>query len=285
MRARRLLIGLGAFAVPKLFAVGEHLLLPSGRNGFVPLSFVFRAGPGGLHSAVVRLHGHDVSVHDGLCPGAGLRQHGSFSFLYLANVLGAMSGTFCTAVVFVERLGFHHTLWLAAAGNFTIAFISGCLGLGTTTADKNRVRWRTAKSKRRSRQKLLPTLLPTGLTTSFYFPPVSLRWPWKWSGPAPSPWSENTGLFVRDDCLHLSGRDLCRFVDLSVGPAQKSGEIQRDAVCVLAVAAFLPVLANDPRIVKQFFWMGTIDPSKRLDPFGQHLSILRLAGIFDAEPD
>src|SRR5208283_2805653 len=49
------------------------------------------------------------------------------SFLYLANVLGAMTGTFCTAVMFVENLGFHHTLWVAAAANFTIAFISACL--------------------------------------------------------------------------------------------------------------------------------------------------------------
>ena len=38
-----------------------------------------------------------------------------------------MSGTFCTAVLFVENLGFHHTLRVAAAANFTIAFISACL--------------------------------------------------------------------------------------------------------------------------------------------------------------
>ena len=52
----------------------------------------------------------------------------SFSFLYLANVLGAMSGTFLTAIMLVEVFGFHHTLGLAATGNFIIAAI-GC-GLG-----------------------------------------------------------------------------------------------------------------------------------------------------------
>src|SRR5208282_1004404 len=52
----------------------------------------------------------------------------SFSFLYLANVLGAMCGTFLSAIVWIEVSGFYHTLWLAAAGNFTIAFISVCLG-------------------------------------------------------------------------------------------------------------------------------------------------------------
>ncbi|PYL83603.1 MAG: hypothetical protein DMF17_12860 [Verrucomicrobia bacterium] len=39
------------------------------RDGFFPLSFVFRSGPGAFHSAVVRLHGSDVSFHDGLRAG------------------------------------------------------------------------------------------------------------------------------------------------------------------------------------------------------------------------
>src|SRR5439155_3901758 len=54
----------------------------------------------------------------------------SFSFLYLANVLGAMAGTSLTAVVFVEALGFRHTLWVAAACNFIIAIIGFWLGTG-----------------------------------------------------------------------------------------------------------------------------------------------------------
>jgi spermidine synthase len=44
----------------------------------------------------------------------------SFSFLYLANVLGAMAGTIGSAFVFIESLGFSKTLLLAVAGNFTI---------------------------------------------------------------------------------------------------------------------------------------------------------------------
>ncbi len=125
-----LLIGLGAFAVPKLFALGERLLLSSGEmDSFRYLSL----------SALVLA----VSILPScVCMGTTFplmmayirerddRNADSFSFLYLANVLGAMCGTFMTAVVWVEILGFHHTLWLAAAGNFTIALISGCLGWG-----------------------------------------------------------------------------------------------------------------------------------------------------------
>src|SRR6201999_4004629 len=52
----------------------------------------------------------------------------SFSYLYAANVLGAMCGTFLTAVVFVEMFGFHSTLHFAAGGNFIIALAGLALG-------------------------------------------------------------------------------------------------------------------------------------------------------------
>ena len=53
----------------------------------------------------------------------------SFSFLYLANVLGAMAGAALTAGALVEMLGFNDTLWVAASSNFAIAFISLMIGL------------------------------------------------------------------------------------------------------------------------------------------------------------
>ena len=123
-----MVIGLGAFVVPKLFAVGESVLLTSGEtDSFRYLSF----------SALVLA----VSILPWcICMGATfpfmmayVREQdfgntASFSFLYLANVLGAISGTFLAVVVWIEVLGFHHTLWLAAAGNLTAAFISACLG-------------------------------------------------------------------------------------------------------------------------------------------------------------
>jgi spermidine synthase len=123
-----LVIGAGAFAVPKLFAMGENLLLASGETD----SFRYLAFSALVLSASI--------LPWCVCMGATFpfmmafireRERGntnSFSFLYLANVLGAMCGTFMAAVVWIELLGFHHTLWLAAAGNFAIAFISGCLG-------------------------------------------------------------------------------------------------------------------------------------------------------------
>ncbi|MES1181028.1 MAG: hypothetical protein ABUL66_04110, partial [Verrucomicrobiota bacterium] len=125
-----LLIGLGAFAVPKLFAMGESILLTSGETDsfrYLALSALVLAG---------------AILPWCVCMGATfplmmayVREQDSgntksFSFLYLANVLGAMSGTILTAVVFVEVWGFRHTLWQAAAGNFAVAFIAAGLGWG-----------------------------------------------------------------------------------------------------------------------------------------------------------
>jgi spermidine synthase len=122
-------IGLGAFAAPKLFQLSQGILLPAGQmnsTGYLLLSAIAIA----------------ISILPWcICMGttfpfmmAYVRERdqnntGSFSFLYLANVLGAMCGTGITAVVLVEALGFHRTLWVAAVANFAIALISVGLGL------------------------------------------------------------------------------------------------------------------------------------------------------------
>ena len=49
------------------------------------------------------------------------RSSTSFSYLYLANVLGAMAGAIGSAFVLIELLGFTKTLWTAAALNAVIA--------------------------------------------------------------------------------------------------------------------------------------------------------------------
>src|SRR5581483_10649894 len=123
------IVGLGAFVVPRLFAMGERVLLSTGETnsyGYLALSAVVLAISilpwcvcMGMTFPLMMAY---VREKD---PG----QEQSFSYLYLANVLGAMAGTFLTAVVFVELLGFRHTLCLAALANFSIALVSGWLGM------------------------------------------------------------------------------------------------------------------------------------------------------------
>ncbi len=113
------LIGLGGFVVPSLFGLGEILLLPLGAADSTRYLFF---------SAVVLF----LSLLPWcFCMGATFplmmaflrKSRGSkdsFSFLYTANVLGAMSGTLATPLL-VEILGFHGTLWVAAGLNTSIA--------------------------------------------------------------------------------------------------------------------------------------------------------------------
>ncbi|HUE36063.1 MAG TPA: hypothetical protein VMO20_01630 [Candidatus Acidoferrum sp.] len=122
------IIGVGAFAVPKLFDLGSNALLSAGEMksfGYLSLSalvlglsiFPFCFFMGTTFPFVMAYIRED---------GKGDAQ--SFSFLYTANVLGAMSGTLLTALVFIEMFGFDATLRTAATGNFCIALVSLALG-------------------------------------------------------------------------------------------------------------------------------------------------------------
>ncbi|HEV2327817.1 MAG TPA: hypothetical protein VGY56_03400 [Verrucomicrobiae bacterium] len=117
-------IGIGAFAVPALFAAGERVLLGTGETNSITylalsaLVLAFSLFPWcffmGTTFPLMMAYIREDETHDAQ----------GFSFLYTANVLGAMMGTLLTAVVFIEMFGFHRTLRIAAAGNFGIAVIS-----------------------------------------------------------------------------------------------------------------------------------------------------------------
>lgn len=132
-----LTIGLGAFATPALFAVGQHCLLAAGQTDsfrYLFLSALVLAASilpwcvcMGATFPFMMAYVREEEAHNA----------DSFSYLYFANVLGAMTGTIVTAFVLVETMGFHHTLALAAAGNFAIAALSaeiGWKGRGTARA-------------------------------------------------------------------------------------------------------------------------------------------------------
>lgn len=123
------IVGLSAYAVPRLFSAGERMLLSAGETnsfGYLCLSALVLAIsilPWCLFMGVTfpfmmaYIRERNENATD------------SFSYLYVANVLGAMCGAFLTAVVFVEVFGFHTTLQFTAVGNFGIALFSAFLAL------------------------------------------------------------------------------------------------------------------------------------------------------------
>jgi predicted membrane-bound spermidine synthase len=123
-----LIIGIGAFAVPMLFGWGERVLFAVGAASstlylllsaivivaaLLPWCIMMGATFPLMMAFVRRLD--DTST--------------SFSFLYLANVIGAMTGTLASALVLVELFGFQRTWMIAAVGNFMIAGASFLLAL------------------------------------------------------------------------------------------------------------------------------------------------------------
>ena len=250
-----LLIGLGAFAVPKLFAIGEGLLLASGETdsfGYLSLSALVLA----------------VSILPWcVCMGATfpfmmafVREQdeantGSFSFLYLANVLGAMCGTFLTAVVWIELLGFRHTLWLAAAGNFTIAFVSACLGRArrpatglSGMAEAPAVGAESLQPQVRDGQMTRMILFSTGF--------VAMAMEVVWSRAFTPVLKTQVYSFAMIVFTYLGATFLGSWMyrrDLRKNHVNSNGNL----IAALAVTAFLPVLANNPKFVVQDFYVGT----------------------------
>ncbi len=126
--ATELVIGAGAFMVPRLFGAGSALLSHAGQTDsftYLLLSAVaialailpFAFAMGATYPLVMAYVREE--------PDADAT---SFSHLYLANVLGASMGALLTAVVFVELLGFRTTLALAGAMNLLIASGAALLG-------------------------------------------------------------------------------------------------------------------------------------------------------------
>jgi spermidine synthase len=120
-----LIIGVSGFAAPATIDAGYRLLRDTGR-GLAWGSPVYYVASGAwvavallpwctcmgatfpfAMAAIRRMHGED-SEH-------------SFSYLYLANVLGAILGTLIPAFVLIELLGFRGTLHVASALNFLLA--------------------------------------------------------------------------------------------------------------------------------------------------------------------
>jgi spermidine synthase/MFS family permease len=248
-----LLIGLGAFAVPKLFAVGENILLASGETnsfGYLSLSALVLAAS--ILPWCVCM-GATFPLMMAYVRERDRANTESFSFLYLANVLGAMSGTFLTAVVYVEVLGFHHTLWLAAAGNFTIAAISGCLGWAQRPAE-------IFENPAAPVESSSPQIRAGGMTKAILFSTgfVAMAMEVIWSRAFAPTLKTQVYSFAMIVFAYLGAtffgswmyrRDLRK--NRRIAPAQ--------LIFALALTAFLPVLANNPRFVVSSYWTFNLD--------------------------
>src|SRR5262249_9509842 len=119
---------IGAFVVPQLFQLGEEYLLnvgEAGSTGYLLISAIF------IVVAILpwcAMMGATFPLMMSFVKQTEPASQSSFSFLYVANVMGAMTGPAMTALVLVEMFGFRSTSLIAAAINCSIAAISFVLG-------------------------------------------------------------------------------------------------------------------------------------------------------------
>ena len=263
-----LLIGAGAFAVPLLFAGAERVLLAAGEAN--SLQYLF-------FSALLLA----VSILPwSLCMGATfpfimayIREHepsnsDSFSYLYLANVLGAMAGTLLSAVVFIECFGFHDTLRIAAAANVIIATISFRLPrprpAPNASAEAPSPKPETTRS-----QPAVPGVVVKSILFGTGFVSMALEVIWT---RAFTPvlrtqvYSFALIVFVYLGATFLGSWTYRR--DLRIAKPKPVPTL----LALLAVFVFLPVIVNDPRLVKMsggwmFHWPSALVILAAICPF------------------
>jgi len=124
-----LLIGVGGVSVPYLFNLGGSYLLATGSTG----SFAYLLASA-LAITLAMLPwcvfmGATYPLMMAFLEKYYPQEKTSFSFLYFANVIGAMAGTLCTALFMIELFGFRNTLFLGADMNVLVATAAFLLGL------------------------------------------------------------------------------------------------------------------------------------------------------------
>src|SRR5580704_3501640 len=165
-----LMIGCSALAVPLQLSYGHRLLEKMTEQAAVSSAAYYLASGTWLALTLVpwcACMGATIPfVMFAIRAESGHDSHRSFSFLYLANVVGAIAGAILTPLL-IELGGFHATLRVGACLNAAIALSAFALALasvrtvyGSVGADSRTV----SSSPRRSRAPLLLLFL-TGLTT------------------------------------------------------------------------------------------------------------------------
>ena len=92
-----------------------------------------------------------------------IRRRTSFSYLYLANVLGAIGGALVPAFVLIELFGFRDTLRIAFVLNLGIAALALALSSTTVAEEPRQPEEEPAPAEATSAPSLLPLLFVTGL--------------------------------------------------------------------------------------------------------------------------
>ena len=162
-----LLIGVSGIAVAPLLRVGRTLLLAQSGHGAWGSSGYYLAS--GAWIAMVMLPFCCAMGATFPLAMAGIKYRRAspwtFSYLYLANVLGAMAGALGSAFVFIELLGISKTLWIAVGINALVALSAFALGLRKEDIGIRLMAPEARRATGSGNAPLLPLLFTSGLAS------------------------------------------------------------------------------------------------------------------------
>ncbi|HSV16238.1 MAG TPA: hypothetical protein VLI90_18390 [Tepidisphaeraceae bacterium] len=277
--AAEMLIGVGAFIVPMLFKTSERLLAGVGQlNSFSYLFYSALALGIAIFPWCV-LMGTTFPFMMAFVKEKDAKRSDSFSFLYVANVLGAMLGTALTAIVLVEVLGFHHTLWVAAGGNFLIALTSSWLGVAEGASPQPREGDPSEDSGAATRTLVTSDRLADPLSKSLLFSTgfLSMAMEVVWSRgfvPVLKTQVYSFALILFAYLLATAAGSLLYRAAVRRGRFFSYGNI----FFWMAVAALLPVFLLDPTVTVQLYTYGAIDPPSAILILASILPLCALLG-------
>jgi len=237
-------IGCSALLVPVEFAWGRQILESLEKGGLSSSSYYLAAGAWIALSLVPWCAAMGATFPFALLAIEQERREDSahsFSFLYLANVLGAVAGT-CLPLFLIEIFGFHKTLRVSSIFNFLLA--AGAITLSFASKSGNRSTLPVQKSSAAAsiagfdRNRLLWLLFGTGLS----------------SMAAEVVWVRMYTPFLDTAVYTFAAILACYLAATYAGSLiyrRKMLQLNLDGSLVWTVLAFsivLPLLATDPRI-------------------------------------
>jgi len=237
--AAELVVAVGAVLVPRLLAAGETALLSSGSadsTGYLLSSAAIIAGS--IFPWCVAM-GATFPCMMAFVREKDKSQSESFSFLYLANVIGALVGTLVTPLVLVELLGFRRTLLVAGAMNLSVAAVA--FGLGARRARTVPPRAQSPAKKPLTGSRFYAAewiLFLTGFT--------SMAMEVIWTRAFTPVLKTQVYSFATLMCAYFLATWLGSYLyrrHLAGGTATPTSRL----IAWLSLASFLPVLLNDPR--------------------------------------
>lgn len=256
-------IGLGAILVPYEYKWSSSLILPTGELNSVSyllcsaLAIAISLAPWCI------LMGATYPLVMGFIQSINKAETKGFSFLYLANVFGAIVGVSFSTFILIEVLGFKQTLLVGAVANFVVASISFCLAAlanrgsiaGKQVPTENDLDSAAGSIDSHSDSNTAPQvnsgelqaspILTYGLLflTGFISMAMEIVWTRAYAPVLGNEVYSFAGLLVSYLVATFIGSAMYR-KDLAKG---RLASISKLAVC-LAIFALLPVLVNDPRV-------------------------------------